>query len=135
MMLHYTVNKSISFIFDYLTDVKKFVSVHPVITRMEPLGKNRFIVYETLKLGFICFSFSYPATVSSYYQNAMVVVTITVMKLINIEMTFNLRQEEQFSIVEEKINFKTILPIRLLLQKILKKQHALLFDNISNSKE
>lgn len=52
------------------------------------------------------------------------------MKLTKIELTFILKPEEYFTIIEETIFFKTHLPVKPLMESIFRKQHALLFKNI-----
>src|SRR5690606_40899548 len=48
-------------VFDYLTDMQKFVLVHPVISKIDSTGQESYLVHETLKFGFVPFSFTYPA--------------------------------------------------------------------------
>jgi hypothetical protein len=55
---------------NYLADTNKFTSVHPVITKLEPKGGDNYLVYETLKVGFIPFSFTYPVVIKSDTQKA-----------------------------------------------------------------
>ena len=63
MNLVHLVKKSPDFVFGYLTDMQKFVSVHPVIFKIENLKGREYLVYEKLKLGFIPYSFTYKVTV------------------------------------------------------------------------
>ena len=58
MNLIFRVNKPIDTVFDYLTDMQKFVSVHPLISKIDDLSGNNYLVHETLKVGFIPFSFT-----------------------------------------------------------------------------
>lgn len=60
MKLSFRLEKSADIIFDYLTDMQKFVSVHLVIYKIDNTGINRYLVYEMLKFGFIPFPFTYP---------------------------------------------------------------------------
>ena len=130
MKLLFKIKKTPNFVFDYLTDMNKFVTVHPVITKIEKADSGSYLVHETLKLGFIPISFTYPVTVESNPINNTVVICATVMKFTKIEMFFLLKAGTDFTIIEEEIRFKTILPIKSLMENIFKKQHGQLFKNI-----
>lgn len=130
MKLTHRINKKTDFIFDYLTDMQKFVSVHPVITKINKTGNFSYLVYETLKLGFIPVSFTYPITIESNSLNKLVIMRTTVMKLTKIEMTFILKADNDFTVIEEDIIFKSLLPIKSIMRSVFKKQHEQLFQNI-----
>ncbi|MBL7930678.1 MAG: SRPBCC family protein [Bacteroidia bacterium] len=130
MNLSHRIQKPAEFVYGYLTDMDKFVSVHPVIHKMDERGNGNYLVYETLKLGFIPFSFTYPATIQHNSAEGKVVMRATVFRLTKIEMRFFLKTENNFTIVEEEIEFKSPLPIKSLMQSIFRKQHAQLFRNI-----
>lgn len=135
MELLYKINKSADFIFDYLTDMQKFVSVHPVITKIDKTNNDSYLVYETLKFGFIPFSFTYSVTIESNFSDKSVIIRATVMKLTKIEMTFVLKAGKDFTVIEETIRFKSPLPVKSTMQSIFKKQHEQLFKNIELIKE
>ena len=130
MELSFRINKTSDFIFDYLTDMQKFVSVHPVITKINKTGNDSYLVYETLKIGSIPLSFTYPVTIESKPLDNMVIIRATVMKITRIEMTFIVRADSGFTIVEESIEFKSPLPVKSIMRAIFKKQHEQLFKNI-----
>jgi carbon monoxide dehydrogenase subunit G len=135
MELTFKIKKSPDYIFDYLTNMQKFVIVHPVITKIHKNNDDSYLVYETLKLGFIPFSFTYTVTIDSLLTNNTVIMRATIMKLTKIEMKFVLKQDNDFTIVEENILFKSPLPIKSVMQNIFKKQHQQLFKNIEASKD
>jgi carbon monoxide dehydrogenase subunit G len=132
MLQTYKIKKSAEFIFEYLTDMRKFASVHPVISKIESLGQNKFLVYETLKLGFIPFSFAYPVSIESNKEQKKIVMHATVMKINKIEMIYDIKEDKGVSVVNEQINFKSILPIKFIMERIFKKQHAEFFENVRN---
>jgi carbon monoxide dehydrogenase subunit G len=132
MELSFKVNKPIETVFDYLTDMQKFVSVHPVISKMDNLSENNYLVHETLKLGFIPFSFTYPATVEQNFTDKKVLIRATVMKLTKIEMSYTLTKESGSTIISESIIFKSPLPVKSLMQRIFRKQHTILFKKIDD---
>lgn len=135
MELTFKIKKSPDYIFDYLTNMQKFVTVHPVITKIHQNNDDSYLVYETLKFGFIPYSFTYPVTIESQPTNNTVIMRATVMKLTKIEMKFILKAEHDFTLVEENITFKSPLPIKSMMQNIFKKQHELLFKNIEASEQ
>ena len=130
MILSFTLHKSADFIFDYLTDMDKFASIHPVITKIEKTGENKFLVHETLKLGFIPYSFTYPVTIESEVANKTVSIKAIVMKMTHIDMNFSIQTAGDQSVVKETISFKSILPIKSVMAKIFREQHTLLFQNM-----
>lgn len=110
--------------------MQKYVSVHPVIYRIDDTGKNSYLVYETLKFAFIPFSFTYPVTIEKDDINKTVKIRATVKKLTKVEMTFLLKKDGEFTSVEEEIQFKSILPVKSIMKRIFRKQHTQLFKNI-----
>jgi carbon monoxide dehydrogenase subunit G len=130
MEISFRLKKTTDFIFDYLTDMQKYVSVHPVISQIDNLGNESYLVHETLKLGIIPFSFTYPVTIQKNHITKRIIIRATVMKLTKIEMTFVLKSEKDYTLVEESIIFKSSLPIKSLMQNIFRKQHTQLFKNI-----
>jgi len=130
MKLTFAVNKSPEFIFDYLTDMDKFVSIHPLISKIENLGNNHYLAHETLKFGFIPYSFTYPVTIEKDEAEKKIVMKAVVQKMTHIEMHFTIRDSGHSSTVEEEISIKSFLPVKGLIQKIFKKQHEQLFYNI-----
>jgi carbon monoxide dehydrogenase subunit G len=130
MNLNFRLNKSPDLVFDYLTDMQKFVSVHPVISKINDLGENNYKVFETLKFGFIPFSFTYPVTIASNFKERSIVIKATVMKLNKIEMVFKITVDNGITIVDESIHFETIFPIKSIMKSIFTKQHHILFKNI-----
>jgi hypothetical protein len=134
MTLFHKIQKPADFIFDYLTDMQKYTSVHPVITRIDKTAPDTYLVYETLKVGFIPFRFTYPAIVESSPAEKLVVMRATVMKITRIEMRFLLKSESDFTVIEENIVFNSPLPVKSMMQNIFRKQHQQLFKNIEMQK-
>lgn len=130
MDLSFKLKKSPDLIFDYLTDMQKFVSVHPVISKIDKTGDESYLVYETLKFAFIPFSFTYPVTIEKNSADKVVVIRATVLKVTKIEMLFVLKADNDHTIIEENIQFRSPLPIKFIMQGIFRKQHGQLFKNI-----
>jgi carbon monoxide dehydrogenase subunit G len=134
MKLSFRVHKNLDLVFGYLTDMQKFVSAHPVISQIDNIGSENYLVHETLKFGFILFSFTYPVTIEKNTIDKTVIIRATVFKLTKIEMKFVLRADNDYTIIDEEINFKSPLPVKFIMQSIFKKQHDQLFKNIEMDK-
>lgn len=130
MQLSFKVNKNINHVYEYLSDMQKYTSVHPVISRIDDKGNNNYLVHETLKLAFIPFSFTYPVTIKTNELSKSIYYRAIVFKLVTIEMKFELKVNHSFTIVEEEIQFTSLLPVKFIMQNIFKKQHSQLFKNI-----
>ena len=110
--------------------MQKFVSVHPVISQIDHIGNESYLVHETLKFGFIPFSFTYPVTIEKCALNKTVTIRANVFKLTKIEMKFVLKTDNGYTIIDEEILFKSPLPVKFIMEGIFKKQHDQLFKNI-----
>ena len=104
--------------------------MHPVITKITSRSANEYLAYESLSLGFISFSFSYPVFLSQNNKDKTVKMKAKVLQLTTIEIDFKLKYENGFTEVEETVNFKTMLPIKGKMENIFKKYHTKIFENI-----
>lgn len=130
MTLHFTLHKPASVVFDYLSDMQKFVAVHPVIHRITLMDDGRYRVHETLKLGFIPYSFTYFATLESDREAGQVRILATVQRITRIEMEFFIQEKEGVTQVTEHIAIHSPLPVHGLVRKVFSEQHLILFRNI-----
>jgi carbon monoxide dehydrogenase subunit G len=130
MKLSFKIHKSLDLVFDYLTDMQKFVLVHPVIFKIDSIGQESYLVHETLKFGFVPFSFTYPATIEKNISDKKLTIRATVFKLTKIEMNFILKADPEYTIIDEEIHFKSPLPVKFIMKKVFKQQHEKLFKNI-----
>jgi carbon monoxide dehydrogenase subunit G len=135
MKLSFVLTKNADHVFEFLTEMQKFVSVHPVISKINATGNNSYLVYETLKFGPVPFSFSYPVTIESNPSEKKVVMRATVFRLTKIEMKFILKTENDLTVVEEEINFQSPLPLKSFMKVVFKKQHTQLFINIEQLRQ
>jgi carbon monoxide dehydrogenase subunit G len=131
MDLCFRLEKSPALVYDYLSDMQKFVSVHPIIYRIEPIKENQYLIYERLKLMFIPATFTYTVLVESDLHNKTVNFKARINALTNVEMQFNIIEENSGCLVNETVDFKSYLPIKTLMKSIFRQQHKLLFDNIN----
>jgi carbon monoxide dehydrogenase subunit G len=132
MRLTHTIKKPIGTVFEYLSYMQKFVTVHPIIFKIEEKGENNYLVFEKLKILFIPITFTYPIKVQANLKNQQVIISALVKKIIHITIFFQLEAEGDKTKINEIINFKSYLPISLIMKSIFKKQHAILFKNIEN---
>jgi len=133
MKLIFKIKKPCDFVFSQLSNMQNFVAVHPVISKMDCVGENSYLVYETLKLGFLPYSFKYPVSIGYTANDKTIRMLATVMKLVKIEITFVLKTDSinnAYTLIEENVVFQSILPVSFLMKRIFKKQHKLLFENI-----
>jgi len=134
MELQFKVNQNIPTVFEYLSDMDKFASIHPIISKIIKTGNNEYKVYETLKFGIIPLPFVYPVEIKADKINNTITMNATVFKLTKIELKFFLSEFEDKALVKELITFNTPLPIKPILKNIFIKQHNLLFENMNNLK-
>jgi carbon monoxide dehydrogenase subunit G len=132
MKLTFTVNQPLPVVFDYLADMQKFVTVHPVITRIEPgLNSNNYKINETLRMGPIPLRFTYSATVNAL-EKEQVVMHVAELKGVTLNIRFDLAATPNGTSIQEEIVIHTFQPLRQLLQVIFRKQHNKLFRNIDS---
>lgn len=131
MILHFTVNKPVAFVFEQLSNMDKFIEIHPVIYKIKDLGQNRYLIFEKLKFGFVPYAFTYPASVTPDVANKRVAMRAVVMKLVTISIVFEMKTEGDTTLVKETVAFKSLLPLHPVLKLIFKKQHAQFFLNMN----
>lgn len=131
MTLNFKINKSQDYIIEHLVDMQKFRSVHPVIFQIDDHGDNNYLIHEKLIIGFIPFTFSYPVKVE--VKENQVIYRAEVFKLIKIQMTFDVIQQNNSAVINEDIQIKSWLPVKFIMSEVFKKQHKLLFENIQAS--
>lgn len=118
-------------VFDYLCDMQKFCSIHPIIHKIEPKGGNSYLVHETLKVGFIPVSFTYRVNVESNAQTKTVSIKAKIMGGTGVKMVFNISElQPNRSAITESINFSSKLPVVWMMKKVFREQHAQLFKNM-----
>lgn len=128
MELTFRIKKDESTIKQYLTNAELFVSVHPLIYKMEHVGQHRYKVFEEVKVGFVTCRFAYPASVIQGDNG--VTINATVFGLAKISMDFTFLNDGDFTLVNEKVIVKSALPIKNFIYALFEKQHGILFANI-----
>lgn len=130
MKLSFSLRSNPEMVFRYLSEADLFVTVHPVIYNMELIGPNTYRVYEQTKLGFLKYSFTYEAEIISDPGQKKVEIKAVVKKHTTIDMTFQVRHGNHGTIVEETVDIRSPLPIRGFMEKFIRKQHNIMFENI-----
>lgn len=131
IQLTHQLRKSEKFVLHYLTDMQKFVGVHPFLERVELLGGNNYRVFEKQTLlGVLPFHFSYPIILENSISNKSVTITAEVFTLVKIKMIFLLSESEGVTTVKETIDFNSLFPVSFLLESLFRKSHTRLFQNI-----
>ncbi len=130
MKLNFKINKPIDVVFEHLTNMEKFVKVHPIIYKMEKIGSGTYLVHEKLKMVFIPINFKYTAVINSNANNRTIHMNATIMKRTNVDMHYSLRTDGNFTYVSEEVIYRSPLPLIWLMQMVFKKQHSILFRNM-----
>lgn len=133
MILEFTVNKPSSEVFDYLTNMQKFVTVHPIIFRIDKMKDNEYLVFEKLRVLFIPVVFKYKAIVERNSAGDKVSIKATVMGMIHITMDYDLAENNGQTKITERLGFKSVLPVHFVMKNIFRKQHQQLFLNINKA--
>ena len=134
MQFDHSIKKPVDHVYDYLTDAQKFVSVHPVIYKIEKLANNELLIYEKLKLLFIPVKFTYKATITGNRNLKTVVMRANIKGMAKIQMYFKLEDISGHTSIKESIEFRSFLPVKFIMKSVFRKQHRLLFQNIGNNK-
>lgn len=130
MLLTYKINKSAKDIFNYLSDMQQFESVHPIIYKIDKLAENKYHFFEKLPFGFLSINNDYKVQIDADAARNTIKMYAFVKKLIHINLLFTITEHNGYCIVNEEVNFKSILPLKPFLNPIFKTQHKLLFENM-----
>jgi carbon monoxide dehydrogenase subunit G len=131
--LQFKLNKPIEKVFDSLSNAENFLQVHPIIYAMKPLPNGSYLVHEKLKIAYINIDFTYPCTIESNRNDKTITMKAVVKKMVHIQIDFKLSFENNQTVVNEFITFKSLLPVAFVMRKVFKTQHQKLFQNIEKS--
>lgn len=85
----FKISTDIATIKQYLIDVEKFVSVHPLIYKMTDLGQGKYKVFEKVKIGFFPYNFTYKATITHNDNSVNINASIMGLTKLSMQFTFN----------------------------------------------
>ena len=106
----FKVKEDIITIKQRLTNVEKFVNVHPLIYKMTDSGGNKYKVFEKIKTGVIPDRFTYKASITDEKDAVNIVATVTGMTTISMFFTF--QEEDKIAVIYERLIIKSPLPIK-----------------------
>ena len=130
MEFRFEVNTSAEEVFWYLSDMEAFVSVHPLIYKIDPVGKGSYLIHEKLKIGPIPYKFTYPVIIHADAEKGEVKMLAVIKKLIFVEMVFIIQATDGKAIVKEAVSIKSVLPVKPILKMVFASQHKKLFANM-----
>lgn len=133
MELQHTIKGQPQQVWPFLSDFNAFGKIHPVIYRVEKTGPHSYKAYEKLKWGMVTFSFSYPVWLIPNFDTQVVEMHARVFWVNKIALHFAIVQNQGQTIVQEEVNFKLILPLHKLAQRIFKAQHLIVFENLNKA--
>ena len=110
--------------------MQKFCKINPVNHKIKWLKDQDYVIYETLKLGPLPYSFVYPVKIQINTILKCVDMRATVMKLIKINLKFEISTIFNITNIDETIDVRAFFPLKWLIQRILKTQHSIMFQNL-----
>lgn len=108
-----------------------FASIHPVISKIEAKGGNRYLVFETIRMGPLPVSFTYPVVIRHDISKYFVYMQAVIFTLTTVEVSFNLSAENGVTTIEENIHVKSLPLLNSMTMGVIKTQHSVLFENIA----
>ena len=129
------INQQYDVVFDYLTDMQKYQSLNPAVIKVVDLGNGKYTVHKRLKFVFIPYYFSFPMALTSDEDKLSINMVATIGWLNRLEVGFRMIPMSNYTIVEEIVTWKSLIPIGYLLENSIKKQHKILFKNINDLPE
>ena len=132
MIVIHRIHKSSTFIFEALSKMETFATLHPVVNKIELVGREQYLFFESLKIGLLSFAFSYPVFVHSIEAQQRIIMKATIFDKILLNVNFDITGQNDFCVVREEITITTWLPIRTVMKMIVVKHHKQLFANLEN---
>lgn len=135
MDLTFHLQASPDHVIEHLAVPHLFASVHPLIERMEPLPDGRVRARERMMIGpwRTPLRFGYIATIETDPAERTVRMSADVFGMARLRFTFRVQPQGSASLVKERAEVSSLLPIHGLINGIIRKQHAILFANIERA--
>lgn len=131
--LVFTVQAESQHVLPYLADMQLFSQAHPLISTFETLGKRSFIVHEIVPLGKFKIPFTYPVIVKVQSKMLTVFFKSVILKLISVQMSFEIEEQHHRCRVHETVQIKSFLPVGFILKMLITENHKVLFRNIEKA--
>lgn len=119
-------------IYATLAQMDSFVSVHPVVYKVDCVGENEFVFHEKINVLFIPFDFNYKVNVEALEKNKNITMTSLVRKGVLLKLEFMLVAHENYTEVIETVSIQANVFVRLIFKNVLTRVHKKLFLNIEN---
>ncbi len=124
------VGKSPDDVFNYISQPDLFVSIHPVIYKIQELEMGSWKIFEKLHFGGIPFSFSYPASMQCDSVTREITMKAVVMNVVAINLLFQIQKEVDATKVFEAVTISSLLPVHPFVKSVFLKQHQVLFNKL-----
>lgn len=130
--LRYNMSGPANIIYDELSDMLNFVSVHPVVYKIDSAGENEYIFYEKINVLFIPFRFNYKVRLDALEKSKTITMSSVVRKGVLLKLEFVLVPHGSTTEITEKVSIQANVFIRLIFENVLTRVHKKLFLNIEN---
>ena len=117
-------------VYNCLANAEKFVRIHPLIYKAEPLGGNAYLLYERIAIGPVSVPFTYPARFTGSASCQSVTMQATIFKLVRVELLFEIGEANGQTVVEETVWFHSVLPLAWAIKPIFRQQHKAMFAKL-----
>lgn len=120
-------------VLSYLTDMQLFYKAHPLISKIKILGSRSFVFYETIPIAGFKFHFSYPVIVKVQSKIMSVSLKSVILRLISVQMNFDIEEQHHRCVVHESVRIKSFLPVGFIMKRLITNHHQILFRNIETA--
>lgn len=125
------VNKSAEEVFNYISQPDLFVSIHPVIYKIQELEIGNWKIFEKLHFAGIPFSFSYPASIQCDSVSRQININAVVKNIVAIDLIFQIQKNVDASKVFEQVKITSLFPVHPFVKSVFLKQHQVLFNKLN----
>lgn len=129
MILRFNVGQNLATVFQHISEPEKFVSVHPLIFKMDVIDAFRYKVHEKVRIGWIPIRFTYNVEIENNGTNE-VIMRAVIFKITRLNLHFKLTEEGEVTCISEDAKVTAPFPVKYIMYKILARQHQLMFSNI-----
>ena len=115
--------------FKTITNPISYPEIHPLITKVDKIDKNRFECHETTAIFSIPYSFKYVVDINSINSNQVVMIS-EVQKGVWMKLNFSIQYLQNEPFLCEEIEIRGSYLVQKILSKKLKKAHQKMFNNL-----
>jgi hypothetical protein len=129
-VLKHNIPYPVTSVYPYFSDINKFVSIHPVIYKCDPVSIKEYKLYEKLSLGLFKVSFSYIVIMETTAHNVKVVMFSIIRKGVTLRLTFDFTTTPGGTEIIETVEFSGPFGIGGFFLNFLTKVHRKIVDNL-----